>query len=1266
MDIGIGKALGKVLAAFTLLAAGMNSAASVAQPKSTGPGSLAGGYGFSCALTSSGGVKCWGRNSFGALGNGTYAHSFAPTWVQGIHHATALAGGIRHVCALLATGAVTCWGNGGSGQLGGGPGIFVSNTPVSVTGIADAVAITAGDDHSCALLAGGTVKCWGSNAYYQLGNGNQTNSNVPVDVAGIGNGIALAAGAAHTCAVLADNTVTCWGRNSNGQLGSGNNTISTTPIPVPALAGVVDIASGSGHSCARLAIGTLQCWGDNYFGQLGNGANGSLSAPVPASGISDASAVIAGGVATCAVLGSGAMRCWGNNGWGQLGNGSNSDANVPTPVPGISNPTAVMGTYSHFCARFTDALRCWGYNIDGEIGNGVRGISEIPVDMPGVIDADAIAVNGLYSCALVGGSVRCSGANDRGQLGNGQPTYSLVPVPVTGISNATAVTTAYWHGCAIVSGSVYCWGINTSGQLGNGTTTSSGVPVAVPGVNNAIAIAASHFGVCALTSVGEVKCWGGNYSGQLGHGGPVAISSTPVTVSGIGSAVALAAGNFHHCAVLADGAVQCWGSNSAGQLGDGSTVNRTTPVNVSGLGSAIAVTAGELHTCAILTSGEARCWGDNGSGQLGNGSVVSSTTPVAVAGLSAVSMLEAGWYYTCGIASGMLKCWGTNHNGQLGNGNTNMQATPVNVQGIANVTAVSAGSGHTCATIADAPVRCWGSNFYGSFGNGQRGFEPLATPVPGSPFVSYTLSYAAGSHGTLSGSPLQTVDAGANGSAVTAMPASGYAFTQWSDGVTANPRSDSNVQANVVVTAAFANAAPVISAVSATPASPYEKETVTISVSASDASPGALAYTFDCDGNGSFEIGPQAGSSASCRFDAPGTYHVAVQVADVPGASSTSSREVTVQNSVPVVALNPASAPLEDSAIALNASATSPSSGEHVALVEADCNYNGSNFDVDLSAASASALVCPGFASPGARSIALRAKDNEDETSAIVVAAVDVIGVNDAPSLSVGSHVEHPLGSNGAQTILGFAAFDAGPADEDLSQSVQDYVIDSIDDPSGILVAGTLDIANDGRLGYTLSSVGGIATVQVHVVDNGGIANGGINASPSQQFSISVPRSADLQVGKDNQRSALIDGETTVYAIVVANAGPNAVTGATLADTLPATLINASWMCVQSASTAACPTPNAGSGNLNAVVHLGVNQFLRFDVMAEVDGSVGAFVTNTASAALPAGITELNTSNDSATDQDPIVSLGIFASGFETVAAPPTVPGAEAAMRERW
>lgn len=160
-------------------------------------------------------------------------------------------------------------------------------------------------------------------------------------------------------------------------------------------------------------------------------------------------------------------------------------------------------------------------------------------------------------------------------------------------------------------------------------------------------------------------------------------------------------------------------------------------------------------------------------------------------------------------------------------------------------------------------------------------------------------------------------------------------------------------------------------------------------------------------------------------------------------------------------------------------------------------------------------------------------------------------------------------------------------------------------------------------------------------------------------------RGADLQIAKDNHRVGLLDGETITYAVVVTNAGPDAVRGATLADTLPATLINGSWACQQAQSTATCPVPASGSGNLNALVDLGVGQWLRFDVTAEVDGTVGAFVTNTATLTAPTGVPELGAGNNSSSDSDAIMPIGLFSDGFETV--PPRVlgvPGANEALKQ--
>jgi uncharacterized repeat protein (TIGR01451 family) len=275
---------------------------------------------------------------------------------------------------------------------------------------------------------------------------------------------------------------------------------------------------------------------------------------------------------------------------------------------------------------------------------------------------------------------------------------------------------------------------------------------------------------------------------------------------------------------------------------------------------------------------------------------------------------------------------------------------------------------------------------------------------------------------------------------------------------------------------------------------------------------------------------------------------------------------------------------------------------------------------------------------------------------------VSVTAVNDAPAMSTINLSTYAAASSGARTVPGFASMTAGPADEVATQTVAGFIIDSIADADAVLVPGSLSLSNAGTLNFTLTGVGGIATVNARVRDSGGSANGGVDTSLTHTFAIAVAPGADLQIAKSNARSMLVDGDTTVYAIVVANAGPNAVSGARVRDLLPATLINASWMCVPSASTAPCPNPATGIGSIDVNVNLGVAQFLRFDLMAEVDGSVGSFVTNTARIDVPAGVAGLDAGNDSATDQDSIVPDGVFADGFENAASALTVPGAAAAL----
>jgi alpha-tubulin suppressor-like RCC1 family protein len=300
---------------------------------------------------------------------------------------------------------------------------------------------------------------------------------------------------------------------------------------------------------------------------------------------------------------------------------------------------------------------------------------------------------------------------------------------------AISVSAGKGHTCVLTSGGgVKCWGRNIDGQLGDGSKVQRASPVDVLGLNsNVIAIAAGWWHTCVLTSGGGVKCWGRNNYGQLGDGSKGEGSSTPVDVSGLGRGVdMITAGAYHTCALTSGGGVKCWGTNKAGQLGDGTTADKTTPVDVSGLGRGVdMVSAGAYHTCALTSGGGVKCWGSNRFNQLGVGPNIYSSTPIDVSGFSSGgSMLSAGAYHNCVLPSGGgVKCWGQNNYGQLGNGTKIRRYIPVDVLGLnTGIIAVSAGGEHTCALTSGGGVKCWGWNGYGQLGDGiKKRF--ISTPV---------------------------------------------------------------------------------------------------------------------------------------------------------------------------------------------------------------------------------------------------------------------------------------------------------------------------------------------------------------------------------------------------------------------------------------------------------------------------------------------------------------------------------------------------------
>jgi alpha-tubulin suppressor-like RCC1 family protein len=756
-----------------------------------GLAAIATGTQHTCARTVAGGAKCWGYDAYGELGALQYLYSATPVSVVDgsnlpITNVSSIVAGGFNSCALSSVGGVKCWGDDSSGKNGNGA---LTRAPAVVLGLAGGMqTVTVGQDHSCGLTLGGGVVCWGGNGAGQLGNNSTLASGTPVAVAGLGTGVtAISAGSLRTCAVVSGG-VKCWGDNTFGALGNNNPGMPSSLVPVTVvdagnapIAGVVAIAVGKFHACAELAGGGVKCWGANYLGQLGNNDglfnNQAAAVSVVDSGnvpIAGVSMVTAGAAHTCARTTSGGVLCWGDNNAGILGNNDLSLTRSVTPVSVVDGDyvpiggiASVAAGYQFTCARTTtNGVKCWGDNSYDSLGSNGPGYSPIPLD---VLDdtlaplggVAAISTGTYHSCAVLGsGGVRCWGANFSGELANPSVTgVSGSAVPALNpngslVGGMTTVAAGGDHTCAVTnSGAAQCWGNNRNGQVGNGAIGQ--VPSAVIGLSGGVAsITTGDSHTCARMPAGTVKCWGYNFYGQLGNNdNSGANKPSPVTVldannRAVTGRTDIAAGADHTCAVTPTGGVECWGDNGNGQLGnnDNTGANRFTTVAVVDAGGVpiagvAAVTAGAFHSCALTSAGRVICWGDNSNGQLGNNdnTLVNKYSAVDVVDatntpITGVTALASGGYFTCALFSGgAVKCWGDNSKAQLGMGTTGGQSLiPVAVMNLGSgVASIAAGVFHACAITTAGTAKCWGYNADGQLGDNSTTTRPAPAAVSG-------------------------------------------------------------------------------------------------------------------------------------------------------------------------------------------------------------------------------------------------------------------------------------------------------------------------------------------------------------------------------------------------------------------------------------------------------------------------------------------------------------------------------------------------------
>jgi len=496
--------------------------------------------------------------------------------------------------------------------------------------------ITAGDETTCYSNGAGLTSCWGYNGWGQLGIANTDDQKTPIYIAlrSAADSFTsqVAAGANHTCALVApteadsrlgNKTLKCWGADDLGQSGGRyTNTLTGTPyfvVPTTVSWGrhASKISLGYDFGCARTADLRVKCWGDNTSGQLGIGGLPDTSVirrPVPRSlgavGVPKASDVSAGFTHACATMKAsatttaGTIKCWGSNSHGQLGNGTTSTAET-RPVT-----VSTIGSNSTFAATAIAA------------GNGFTcALVTLPANL-------------VLAQGITGGQVQCWGANDSGQLGNranlrGSHPDLSTPGAVLDRNNLNS-----YEDCTMTTGNVKVCGTGTLGNSGVVTTSS-------PSGTCDKWVAGGVLTQPAGASLAAGQTVGTKYPGAVVPGVHPYCSYAQTFGSDTARLVGvtqIVVGDSHACAIIANGwvsRVACWGSNSNGQLGNGTNTDSSEPVLVktaagTPLSSVVGLAAGGNHTCAILSGEQVFCWGENSSGQLGNNSLADSNIPVAV------------------------------------------------------------------------------------------------------------------------------------------------------------------------------------------------------------------------------------------------------------------------------------------------------------------------------------------------------------------------------------------------------------------------------------------------------------------------------------------------------------------------------------------------------------------------------------------------------------------------------------------------------------
>ena len=760
------------------------------------------GVDHACGVTAAGAAFCWGRNVYGALGDGTTTDRSTPVPVGNQIRFATLAAGEYFSCGFAQSGLLYCWGDNRGLQLTASAGN--QPAPIVLASGQLLVSVTGGEQHLCGLMADGTALCRGRNTNGELGNGTILVGPFTTLSGGL-RFTDLSAGRTHSCARTAAGAAYCWGTNGSGQLGDGTTTTRLQPTLVGptqssnATAASVEIANGPlqtvtgastqltvavRDSTQSLLLGRSVTWMSSDTTRATVSASGLLQARAPGrvrvTAVSGSvvgamtveihapsgqyRSIFSGGTYSCAVKLDGAAECWGN---------------IPG-IPGSATPQPVftthrwkklIGNHNALCGITTDSdLLCVGANPFGQLGTGAATSQVVSVPTP-------VSGGGKWSDVAMQMYSACGIKQPAGELWcwGGVGTWGLERSPVEQPTMVPSRVLPDRRGFSnLVSGTSHVCVQDNTGWTCLGETGAGFFPPFALGTPSTIrtVVGMGQGKTCSLTGLNQSYCFGLDQYGELTNGTQPNTGVSPTAPTLVAPGITwstLSAGLAGHlCGIDTQARGYCWGSNRAGQVGDGTTVSRGSPVQIPGSWAQLAPGFGAWgignrdHTCGLTVQGEIWCWGEGESGELGNGLRQSSLVPVRVtiAGSSPVPVgsvtvtpsqttltpgqtvaLAAVVRDSAGLAlTGRIVTWATNDSTVarvsstgvvtgVASGTVTITATSEGRSGSASIAVVaiplqrsvlSAGGAHTCLLRqTNGALDCWGRNNVRQLGEGS-------------------------------------------------------------------------------------------------------------------------------------------------------------------------------------------------------------------------------------------------------------------------------------------------------------------------------------------------------------------------------------------------------------------------------------------------------------------------------------------------------------------------------------------------------------------